>query len=226
MKEQSGMEKKHKRMTKEKRFYLITGLSSAAALVAVVLTAVLVANFGEEETPTIGGSSDVLNSSVAGDIGGDVGGDIGGETPGEPVITTPEGMCMPVESVSVLHEFGFYHNVTLNNYYEHTGMDFTAAVGTEVFSVDDGVVESIYRDDVLTGTEIVIDHGDGVKTLYRFVDAADNVSVGTNVKRGDVIATVAEASGEEYKDGAHLHFEIVKDGKQVDPSTYLTFDEK
>ena len=44
MKEQSGMEKKHKRMTKEKRFYLITGLASAAALVAVVLTAVLVAN--------------------------------------------------------------------------------------------------------------------------------------------------------------------------------------
>lgn len=223
MKEQSGMEKKHKRMTKEKRFYLITGLASAAALVAVVLTAVLVANFGVSDAPTAGGSSDSTHSSVSDSSSG---GNMGDNDPNEPVVTTPEGMQMPVESVSVLHEFGFYHNKTLNNYYEHTGMDFTAAVGTEVLAVDDGVVESIYRDDVLTGTEIVIDHGDGVKTLYRFVDVADDLSVGKKVKQGDVIATVAEATGEEYKDGAHLHFEVVKDQKQVDPSTYLTFEEK
>lgn len=223
MKEQSGMEKKHKRMTKEKRFYLITGLASAAALVAVVLTAVLVANFGVSDAPTAGGASDSTHSSVS-DSSSD--GNVGDNDPNEPVVTTPEGMRMPVESVSVLHEFGFYHNKTLNNYYEHTGMDFTAAVGTEVLAVDDGVVESIYRDDVLTGTEIIIDHGDGVKTLYRFVDVADDLSVGKKVKQGDVIATVAEATGEEYKDGAHLHFEVVKDQKQVDPSTYLTFEEK
>ena len=92
--------------------------------------------------------------------------------------------------------------------------------------MDDGVVESIYRDDVLTGTEITIDHGNGVKSVYRFIAVADGLSVGTNVKRGDVIATVAEATGEEYKDGAHLHFEILKEGKQVDPTTYLTFEEK
>ena len=95
-----------------------------------------------------------------------------------------------------------------------------------MLAVDDGVVESIYRDDVLTGTEIVIDHGDGVKTLYRFVDVADDLSVGKKVKQGDVIATVAEATGEEYKDGAHLHFEILKEGKSVDPATYLTLEEK
>lgn len=224
MKEQSGMEKKHKRMTKEKRFYLITGLASAAALVAVVLTAVLVANFGVSDAPTAGGSSGSTQNSSVSDSSSS--GNVGDNDPNEPVVTTPEGMRMPVESVSVLHEFGFYHNKTLNNYYEHTGMDFTAAVGTEVLAVDDGVVESIYRDDVLTGTEIVIDHGDGVKTLYRFVDVADDLSVGKKVKQGDVIATVAEATGEEYKDGAHLHFEVVKDQKQVDPSTYLTFEEK
>ena len=41
-----------------------------------------------------------------------------------------------------------------------------------------------------------------------------------------VIATVAEANGNEYKDGAHLHFEITKDGTVVDPATYLTLEEK
>ena len=46
------------------------------------------------------------------------------------------------------------------------------------------------------------------------------------VAKGEVIATVAEANGNEYKDGAHLHFEITKDGTVVDPATYLTLEEK
>ncbi len=227
MKEQNNTEKtekKKKHMSKERRFYLITGISSAAALAAIVLIAVLVTNLGNTDVPTAGGNSSTnpgLNSSVddtppVGDL----------NDPDEPVITTPEGMRMPVASVSVLHEFGFYHNATLNNYYEHTGIDFTAEVGTEVLAVDDGVIESIYRDDVLTGTEIRIDHGDGLKTVYRFVDVAEGMSVGKEIKKGDKIATVADAAGEEYKDGAHLHFEVLKSGKQVDPSTYLTFEEK
>ena len=41
-----------------------------------------------------------------------------------------------------------------------------------------------------------------------------------------MIATVAEANGDEYKDGAHLHFEILKNNKNVDPATYLTLEEK
>lgn len=223
MKEQNGMEnndkKKKKRISKEQRFYLITGIASAAALAAIVLVAVLVANLGGSNVPTAGNDS---SSSVSGSDSSDV----GGEDPDEPVIITPEGMQMPLATVNVLHEFGFYHNSTLNNYYEHTGLDFTAEVGTEVLAVDDGVIESIYSGDVLTGTEITVDHGDGIKTVYRFVDALESLKVGNSVKRGDKIATVAEPSGEEYKDGAHLHFEIVKGGASVDPAEYLTFEEK
>lgn len=230
MKEQNGseknekIEKKKKRMTKEKRFYLITSISCAAALVAIVLIAVLVTNFGGVELPTAGNNSSINQPSNGGDTGN--GGDVGDGGNDEPVINTPEGMIMPLESVSVVNDFGFYHNKTLNNYYEHKGVDFTAEVGTEVLAADDGVIVTIYRDDVLTGTEITIDHGDGVKTVYRFVDVAEGISVGTDVKKGDVIATVAEATGEEYKDGAHLHFEVIKSGQQVDPATYLTFEEK
>ena len=233
MKEQNGSEKnekveksekKKKRTSKEKRFYLITSISCAAALVAIVLIAVLVTNFGGVELPTAGNNSSINQPSNGGDTGN--GGDVGDGGNDEPVINTPEGMIMPLESVSVVNDFGFYHNKTLNNYYEHKGVDFTAEVGTEVLAADDGVIVTIYRDDVLTGTEITIDHGDGVKTVYRFVDVAEGISVGTDVKKGDVIATVAEATGEEYKDGAHLHFEVIKSGQQVDPATYLTFEEK
>ncbi len=214
-------EKTKKPMAKEKRFYLITGISSAAALVAIVLIAVLVSAFAGAGAPTAGGNSSTLPpvSSENGDQG-----EL--EDPDEPVITTPEGMRMPLASVNVLHEFGFYHNKTLNSFHEHTGMDFTAQAGAEVLAVEDGVVVSIYRDDVLMGTEITVDHGDGMKTVYRYVDAANGLKVGKEVKKGDVIATVAEAVGDEYKEGPHLHFEVIKSGEKVDPSTYLTFEEK
>jgi murein DD-endopeptidase MepM/ murein hydrolase activator NlpD len=46
------------------------------------------------------------------------------------------------------------------------------------------------------------------------------------VEKGDQIATVAEASGNEYKDGAHLHFEVLQNGKSVDPAKHLALEEK
>ena len=114
----------------------------------------------------------------------------------------------------------------MNNYYEHEGLDFSADVGASVVAVEDGVIESVYVSDVLSGTEIVIDHGNGLKTLYRFVTQADGLKAGDSVTKGQTIATVAEASGSEYKDGSHLHFEVFENGKNVDPVTYLSLEEK
>ena len=225
MKEQNGSEKKKRMvMTKEKKFYLFTAIGCAVTLVAIILVAVLVPNQNTVDDPTLNRPSSSVEQSTSqkpSEIP-----DKDTNASNEPVINTPEGMMMPLETVSIVNDYGFYHNTTLNKYYEHKGVDFTAEVGAEVLAVDDGVIESIYRDDVLTGTEITLDHGDGVKTVYRFITVDESLTVGANVSRGDVIGTVAEATGEEYKDGAHLHFEIKKDGKQVDPATYLTFEEK
>ena len=226
MKEQNGNEhtekmmKRKKGASKEKRFYLITSISAAAVLLAVIVIAVAVSSLDSGNVPATGNNSSNLIQNSSGNM------DQVGDNDNEPVVNTPEGMIMPLQSVSIVNDYGFYHNKTLNNYYEHKGVDFTAEVGTEVFAVEAGIIETIYRDDVLTGTEITIDHGDGIKTVYRFVNVAEGVSVGMEVGKGDVIATIAEATGNEYKDGAHLHFEIKKNGETVDPATYLTFEEK
>ena len=58
------------------------------------------------------------------------------------------------------------------------------------------------------------------------VDVSSNLEVGQTVAKGQVIATVAEASGNEYKSGSHLHFEIIADGKNIDPTTVLNIEEK
>jgi murein DD-endopeptidase MepM/ murein hydrolase activator NlpD len=210
-------------MTKEKKFYLFTAIGCALTMVGIILLAVLLPNKTVDE-PTVNAPQNSVQDVTGGDKE---------ETPvdkdsttDEPVVNTPEGMLMPLETVAIVNDYGFYHNKTLNNYYEHKGVDFSAEVGAEVLAVQDGVIESIYRDDILTGTEITVDHGDGIKTVYRFVTANEDLTVGAEVKRGECIATVAEATGEEYKDGAHLHFEVKKGGETIDPAEYLTFEEK
>ena len=212
--------KKKKSLFKgEKKFYLLTAIGCAVAIVAIVVVALIISNTSDVDAPTgnVNSSTNTNDTPV--------------DTPqepeeNEPVVTLPEGMIAPIENVAVLHDYGFYHNQTLNSYYEHAGIDFTAEVGTEVLAVESGVIESVYKDDILLGTEIVVDHGDGLKTVYRFVAESEGIKAGKKVEKGEVIATVAEASGNEYKDGAHLHFEIMKDGKVIDPATRLPLEEK
>ncbi len=227
MQEQNEKEKKirKKRISGEKRFYLLTALGCAAALVAIV-TIALVASVGQGNQQAAGGNvnnSSTLPPSSENDGNG---GEQGGTGDGEQVVVKPEGMLLPLESASLINDYGFYHNQTLNCYYEHVGLDFAAEAGAQVKAVAAGTVESIYKDDLLLGTEIVINHGDGLKSVYRFVSEIEGLAVGDSVERGEVIATVAEANGNEYKDGAHLHFEITESGKNVDPTKHLTLEEK
>ena len=219
-KKENGNKKKKTQLNGEKRFYLFTAIGCAVALVAIVVIAAVVSNAGKVDSPAANVNS---NSTVNEPVDNPQEPEDEGN---EPVGTLPEGMVAPVETVAVLNDYGFYHNKTLNTYYEHAGIDFTAAAGTEVMAVEKGTIESIYKDDVLLGTEIVVNHGNGLKTVYRFVTEAEDLKVGDTVEKGEVIATVAEATGNEYKDGAHLHFEIMQDGKTVDPALRLPLEEK
>lgn len=218
-KKENGNKKKTP-LNGEKKFYLFTAIGCAVALVAIVVIAIVVSNAGKVDAPTANvNSNSTVNEPVDKPQEPE-------DEENEPVVTLPEGMVTPVATVTVLNDYGFYHNKTLNTYYEHAGIDFTASAGTEVVAVEKGTIESIYKDDVLLGTEIVVDHGNGLKTVYRFVTEAEGLKVGDKVEKGEVIATVAEATGNEYKDGAHLHFEIMQDGKTIDPALRLPLEEK
>lgn len=222
MKEQNEKAKqKQPKLSKEKKFYLFTAIGCAAALLAIIIVAVIITNansvenVGNNNSPTISAPNPDENVGKPNE-----------PTDETPVVTVPQGMVSPVEKLSVLNDHGFYHNATLNCYYQHVGVDFSASVGAQVFAAEDGVVESIYKDDILLGTQIVIDHGNGLKTAYTFVEEKEGLTVGASVKKGDVIGSVAEPTGKEYKDGAHLHFEVLKNGESVDPALHLTLEEK
>ncbi len=111
--------------------------------------------------------------------------------------------------------------------YRHMGVDFSADEGTPVVSVAAGVVSSISYSETL-GNVIIIDHGDGLVSYYRFIEPTDGLTEGSEVAKGEQIATVAAAYGTEYKDGAHLHLEISLNGEYVDPADYfdIVYEEK
>ena len=71
----------------------------------------------------------------------------------------------------------------------HFGMDFTASVGTEIYSTGDGVVSLVRSSKRGYGNEIIIDHGFGYKTLYGHMSKF-NVKEGQHVKRGEIIGFV------------------------------------
>ena len=149
------------------------------------------------------------------------------DDPDEPTDADPV-FSMPVNDATVGTTFTFWYNSTLDWYNLHEGIDFKADAGTSVAAAYDGTVAEI-TDTLLDGGCIVIDHGDGLQTVYSSVDVSSDIKTGDKVSQGDIIGTLsasADVMGKEYNEGSHLHFEIRKDGKAVDPASYLDLDEK
>ncbi len=219
MNEQNNKDKKKKLLT----YYLILG--ACLLLIAAVTVTVIFAVRNADNSFQIDGGNDSVIDGDDDDDGDQPSDGDDDDQPSEDVSSQYEFIA-PVTNMDVVNDYTFYYNKTLDCYHYHTGLDMAAEAGTEVVACVDGTVESITVGDVLDGTKIVLSHADGVKTSYYFIDAAENLKVGDSVKRGDVIGTVAEPTGSEYKEGAHLHFEVEKNGSIVDPNEYLDIADK
>jgi murein DD-endopeptidase MepM/ murein hydrolase activator NlpD len=98
----------------------------------------------------------------------------------------------------------------------HYGVDYSARLGTPIFATADGVVAFAgkwYQ----FGWTVEISHGSGFVTRYAHASKL-LVKKGQRVKRGDVIARVG-SSGKST--ATHLHYEVSKDGKKVNPLGYV-----
>lgn len=105
----------------------------------------------------------------------------------------------------------------------HHGVDLKASSGTQIKSPLDGeVIDAEIRNNDCGGT-IYIKHADGYKTRYCHCKQI-NVSKGDIVKKGDVVGLSGGGNGEVGQGrstGPHLHFEVYKDGKTVNPMDHL-----
>jgi murein DD-endopeptidase MepM/ murein hydrolase activator NlpD len=102
----------------------------------------------------------------------------------------------------------------------HYGMDFTGPLGTEIYATGDGKVVKAEYNHFGYGKEVVINHGFGYKTIYAHLRRI-KVDVGDKVKRGQVIGTLGNTG---RSTGPHLHYEVRKNGRPVNPINYYFND--
>ena len=102
----------------------------------------------------------------------------------------------------------------------HSGMDFTAPTGTDVYATGNGVIKEVKSARRELGNHIIVDHGFGYQTVYGHLNGF-NVRVGQKVKRGDVIGFVGSTG---LSTAPHLHYEVLVNGAQVDPALYYFND--
>jgi len=102
----------------------------------------------------------------------------------------------------------------------HTGMDFTAPTGTEIYATGNGVVADVVFSARGYGNTIIIDHGFGYKTLYAHLSKS-LVRPGTKVKRGDVIGLVGNTG---MSMAPHLHYEVRKNDEPINPINFYFND--
>lgn len=126
-------------------------------------------------------------------------------------------MIMPLSNYRVSSKYGYRVNPVSGVYKLHSGVDLAASSGEKIYSVLDGkVVRSNYVSDY--GHCIMIDHGDGLCTLYAHCSQR-LVSVGDTVKQGDVIALVGSTGAST---GPHLHFEVRVNNERINPLNILS----
>ncbi len=99
----------------------------------------------------------------------------------------------------------------------HNGIDIAAPTGTDIYAADNGKVIYAEYHNGGYGYMVQIDHGNGFKTYYAHCSEL-LVEAGSVVAKGDLIARVGNTG---RSTGAHLHFEVLKDGAPVDPLLYI-----
>ena len=100
----------------------------------------------------------------------------------------------------------------------HRGIDFPSPQFTPVRAAESGTVTTV-RDlgDRSYGKYLIIDHGNGISTLYAH-NTSINVSLGQKVSKGDTISLVGSTGNST---GNHVHFEIRINGKPINPTSYV-----
>jgi murein DD-endopeptidase MepM/ murein hydrolase activator NlpD len=130
---------------------------------------------------------------------------------------TPAGW--PVENGWVSSSFGNRMHPMTGKKQFHRGVDIPGKPGAAVIAVADGVVVRSERNGNY-GWVIEIDHGDDYKTLYSH-NRTNHVSVGETVVKGQAIAEVGSTG---LSTGPHVHFEVKKGQRHINPIKYLYKD--
>ena len=135
---------------------------------------------------------------------------------------------VPMKNATIVKDYSgseLQYNDTLKQWEIHKAVDFVAGEDKNVYAVSDGTVSNVFTN-YLEGTVIEITHNNGLMSIYKSLDKDVKVSIGDKVGTGTVIGSVSQTMAQELNTGAHLHFEMQKNGTKVNPNDYLDLGNK
>jgi murein DD-endopeptidase MepM/ murein hydrolase activator NlpD len=130
-------------------------------------------------------------------------------------ISTPKGY--PVSDYRLTSPYGRRSDPVDGTIKFHSGVDLACDTGTPIQATADGIV-SHSGWTAGSGNVVVLEHGLGFSTIYAH-NKNNVVKVGQQVHRGDVVGYVGTTG---RTTGPHVHYEVLKNGKNVNPTPYLT----
>ncbi len=139
-------------------------------------------------------------------------------------VDTPPTIVLPLEGATIGMDYADDRLVkweTLELWKWHPAMDFVGS--GNVVSIMDGTVTDIEKT-TLDGNVVTVTHENGYVSVYKSLSSEISVSVGDTVKAGDKLGTTSTSMMSELNTGAHLHFELKKDGKYVNPASVLAIE--
>lgn len=128
--------------------------------------------------------------------------------------TRPEGR--PVVDGWMSSPYGYRNDPFTGKRQFHQGIDFAGAEGSPIFAVASGIVATV-KEHPQYGNMVEIDHGNGYVTRYAHTSKI-HVKAGQVVKRGQQIAEVGNSG---RSTGPHVHFEVIKEGRTINPANMI-----
>jgi murein DD-endopeptidase MepM/ murein hydrolase activator NlpD len=128
-------------------------------------------------------------------------------------------MITPIDGARLSSKYGMRRHPILGYSRMHKGLDFAAPYGTPIMAAGDGVVEYAGRNGGY-GKYIRIRHANEYKTVFGHMSRfAQGISNGVRVKQGEIIGYVGSTG---ISTGPHLHYEVLYNGKSINPSSIST----
>lgn len=166
------------------------------------------------------------NQSSQGSENTDKVGDGGGEEQSTPTTSSDTIIFdLPFENATISKEYTdstLLYDATTKLWCTHQGLDFACIEGQEVKSVYDGKITKV-ESSMMNGTVVYLKVSDALTVVYKGLSSNIFVKEGDEIKKGTVIGKVTSFLTEKA-DGVHLHLELLKEEKLIDPTEYFSFN--
>lgn len=141
------------------------------------------------------------------------------------VSTNPIIFDIPFENATISKEYtdsSLLYDATTKLWCTHQGLDFACIEGQEIKAVYDGTIVKV-ENSMMNGVVVYLKVSDELTVVFKGLSSTVSVKEGDKVKKGQIIGKASSFLSEQA-DGVHLHLELLKDNKLVDPTEYFSFN--